>query len=249
MNSNYPIFVLTLEGDDQRRAPLLKRLDQLGLHYNLHFGIDGRRGLPKKCESLIDREATLEIVGREMSDGEYACALSHRQIYQRIITDNLEGAIIIEDDAILTDGFATFVSSKDYNQAPMILIDYAYGRALPFSSRKLTSGTMWRCAKQATVTSGYCVSKETAKSLLAATTPVRCLADWPASLFHMSARLMVPRLINHVAPNADQRSHLAKDRDQLVSRFTSPKVEGTFGINAKIRNRISLRVGRAKGER
>jgi len=245
----FPIFVLTLSGDDERRAALLEKLEALELPYELVFGIDGRKGLPPECEQMIDREGTPACAGRKLSDGEYACALSHRSIYSHIVGQGLPGGIILEDDAILVDGFAEFVRSNDFEKAPLILLDYAFGRALPFRVRKMQSGTLHRCANQPTMASAYSISKVTAQRLLSATTPVRTTADWPTSLYHLDAWIAVPRLARHHAPESGRLSHLDEDRNKLTKTKRMPKVPGTTGFGAKFRIRMSVRIGRVKGER
>ncbi|CAM5434066.1 hypothetical protein FALB51S_02694 [Frigidibacter albus] len=54
---HWPIRIITLESDAARRAPLMQRLDELGLTYELSFGIDGRAGLSPELEARIDRVA------------------------------------------------------------------------------------------------------------------------------------------------------------------------------------------------
>lgn len=249
MIAAFPIFVLTLSGDDKRRGPLLEQLDALGLPYELVFGIDGRKGLPPECEKMIDREGTPAITGRKLSDGEYACALSHRLIYSYIVERDLPGGIILEDDAILMDDFAKFVRSGDFKKAPMILLDHAFGRALPFRVRQMQSGTLYKCATQPTMASAYSVAKGTARRLLSATTPVRALADWPMSLYHLNAWIAAPRLARHHAPGSGQPSHLHEGRDKLTKIKFRPNIPGTTGLGAAFRKRISVRVDREKGER
>ena len=249
IKATFPIFVLTLSGDADRRAPLLEKLEALELSYELVFGIDGRKGLSTEYEQLIDREGTPACAGRKLSEGEYACALSHRSIYNRIIDQGLPGGIILEDDAILMDDFAKFVRSGDFEQAPMILLDYAFGRALPFRVRKMQSGMLHRCANQPTMASAYSISNVTAQRLLSATTPVRTTTDWPTSLYHLDAWIAVPRLARHQAPESGRLSHLDEDRNKLEKTKKKPNVPGTTGFGPKFRIRLSVRVGRAKGER
>jgi len=80
MTVAFPVFVLTLSGDDKCRAPPLEKLGVLELSCERAFGIDGRKGLPSECEQLIDREGAPACAGRNPSDGEYARALSHGSI-------------------------------------------------------------------------------------------------------------------------------------------------------------------------
>ncbi|SIT83320.1 glycosyltransferase family 25 protein [Pontibaca methylaminivorans] len=249
MQTDWPIFVLTLEGDDDRRAELANTLERQGLSYELVMGVDGRAGLPAEYEKLVDRNAATESLGRPMTDGEFACALSHRAVYKRILDENLPGAIILEDDAILKPSFGDFVRARDYEKAPMILAYYAYGRAVRFTRRIVSQGTLHRAAVQCTMACAYTISQTAAGRLLKATTPVKSPADWPCSLYELDAWLMVPRLASHQIPGPQCTSHLEMQRGLLESRRAENSSTHRRSIREEFRRKLSVRVGRHRGER
>lgn len=119
-DATWPIVVLTLPGDEERRAPLVKELERLGLAYELFTGVDGRRGLDEQWESEIDRAAARRYLGYDMTDGEFACALSHREIYRMVVERGWSGAVVLEDDAILGESFAAFLRGDHYDCAVLI---------------------------------------------------------------------------------------------------------------------------------
>lgn len=249
MIEDVSIFILTLQGDDQRRQPLLNRLRDLSLTVELHFGLNGRNGLSPKYECMIDRAASRQIEGRDLSDGEYACALSHRMIYQKIVEEELPYAVILEDDAIVADGLLTFMQEREFNRGRMILLDCGFGRALPLVKRRLKYCTLRRYANQPSMANAYSISNSAAQQLLQATTPVRATVDWPTSLYNLAAWLADPRLVRHHAPGSGNSSHLEKQRAQR-SRCADPRrIPGMEGLMPWLRRRISVRSGRAKGER
>ncbi|MDF1729778.1 MAG: glycosyltransferase family 25 protein, partial [Sulfitobacter sp.] len=93
-----PIYILSLEGA-QRFAALAEALEARGLAYEVIWGIDGRTRLPQEHEHRVDRTGAEARMGRPMTDGEFACALSHRKIYERIAAGDAPSAIVLEDDA------------------------------------------------------------------------------------------------------------------------------------------------------
>lgn len=217
MQADWPILVLTLDGDDARRQPLLDQLDAAGLPWQLFFGVDGRRGLTAEYLPLIDREAAQRRLKRPMTDAEFACALSHRKIYQTILERGLAGAVVLEDDAILTPDFAAFLQAGLHRVDSMALLDYRFGRALPWQRRRAGRWGLYRAAQRATLTSAYTVSRRSAQDLLAATTPVSFAADWPADLYELRAWLVVPRVAQHNEPGQGP-SHLADARSGVEAR-------------------------------
>ena len=128
------IFVLTLEGAEHRRRTLMKQLDYQGLSYELFFGIDGRNGLPEEYEKLIDRQSAQETLGRPMGDAEFACALSHNRIYQKIVEREISCAIILEDDITISDQLPPFFDGISEAPCDMLLLGYSKGR---FSRRNV----------------------------------------------------------------------------------------------------------------
>lgn len=123
MQADWPIFIITLQGDEKRRSRLLAKLEADGLTYRLMMGVDGRKGLPPGMEAAVDRRKAERRMGRPMSDAEFACALSHRQIYETIRIEGLSGAIILEDDAELLPDFFEFLRSGHHRTPTMVLMD------------------------------------------------------------------------------------------------------------------------------
>ncbi len=147
------------------------------------------------------------------------------------------------------DDFAKLVRSGDFERAPMILLDHAYGRAPPFRAGQMQSGSLHKCATQPTMASAYSVAKATAQRLLSVSTPGRTPPDWPLSLYHLDAWIAAPRLARHHAPGSGWPSHLDLGRDKLTKEKFQPKIPGTAGLGVKFRKRMSASVGRAKRER
>ena len=244
MQPDWPILILTLDGDEARRQPLLDRLDAAGLPWRLFMGVDGRRGLPEQALPLIDRAAAERRLKRPMTEAEFACALSHRGIYQSILEQGLAGAGVLEDDAILQPDFADFLQAGHHRVETMALLDYRFGRALPWQKRRAGRWMLYRAAQRATLTSAYTVSRTSAADLLAATTPVSFTADWPADLHDLGAWLVVPRVADHNEPGQGP-SHLAGSRDALATRGKDPgRYLQPAYWRGLIRRKLARKVGR-----
>lgn len=217
MQDDWPIFILSLPGDEARRQPLLDQLQAAGLGWRIILGVDGRRGLPPDCLAQIDRDAAQQRLGYAMVDGEFACALSHRLIYRTIVDEGLSGAVVLEDDAILAPDFAQFLQAGHHRIPLLALLDYRFGRALLWQKRPLGRWTAYRAVQRATLTSGYSLSRRGAEKLLAATAPVSFVADWPVDLYDFGAELIVPRVVLHNPPG-EGPSHLDAGRSAVAGR-------------------------------
>jgi glycosyl transferase family 25 len=92
-----PVFVINLERDRERRRHMTELLGRLGLVAEFITAVDGR-ALSDTDRAAYDRTRALRVYGVEMMDTEIACFLSHRRLYERMLRDGIETALIMEDD-------------------------------------------------------------------------------------------------------------------------------------------------------
>lgn len=212
----WPVLVLTLPGDEARRAPLLAALEQAQIPAWLFFGVDGRKGLPAAYEPQIDRPRAEARMGRPMGNGEFACALSHRALYQAIVARGWPGAVILEDDALLRPGFAPFLAGRGYLASDMVMLDHRAARVARGSARALAGGQAWRLLLPSLLTTGYTISARGAGFMLAQTQPLAGTADWPCDITRLGALAMDPPAIGH-PDEAAGPSHLRGERRRRVA--------------------------------
>jgi glycosyl transferase family 25 len=152
-----------------------------------------------------------------MSDAEYACALSHQRIYALIEARGLEGAVVLEDDAIPRPGFSEFLAAGAERAADLTLFDYDGARVLRGSRRRPLPGIeTWELATGTTLSTGYAVSRRGAAYLRRAGMPLRAPADWPCDITRIAARVVHPRLIGH-PPAGATLSTIEAGRAPLLS--------------------------------
>lgn len=208
---NWPIFILSLEGDERRRAPLLSTLSSMGLSAQVLIGVDDRKGLPE-CEKHRVCQARKDRSARPLTDGEFACALSHINAYIKIVEEGLPGAIIFEDDARINAGFATFMAKNSYNKASMILLGHGRCRTRWFCTEQLDNRVrLFRILMMPRLAHAYSVSRVAAQTLISVATPVTEVADWPCDISEMDVLAVSPQL---ALQNVDSMvsSHLGAQR-------------------------------------
>ena len=222
----WPILVISLADATERRRQIAQQLDGLGLGFTFIEAIDGRRGLPAPYSPFIDRPGTLAQLGRAMTDGEYACALSHLSVYRRIVDQNLPGAIVLEDDAILRPDFAAFLGARVYEAVDLIQLDHRDARIWRMGWRMRVSPMvrMARLARNASLTTGYSVSRRAAAHILGHALPLRAPADWPCDVTGLGASAMLHRLVDHPAVE-----------DSVLEAQRAPLVAGLPRANRALR--------------
>ncbi len=216
----WPIFVISLARDNDRRGQIIRQLTDAGLEFSFIDAVDGRNGLAPEWEGQIDRPGTLAKDGYGMSDGEYGCALSHLVVYRKILDEGLPGAVVLEDDALLTPQFTEFYRKAAYLGCDLTQL-FAYSvRVWRWPGRKIGVGDArsYKLAENPFSTVAYCLSRKAAAHLLSSNTPVRSRADWPADLTRIGARVTIPCLVRHPLPSASQ--------SQIAAGRKDPKAEG-----------------------
>lgn len=219
MAGTLPIFVLTLPGAEARRAPLLARLEQLGLDHELLFGIDGRQSLPAEFEPQVDRTARVNRNRRPLTDGEYACALSHLSFCRVILARGLPRALLLEDDAIVGTALAALVRGEITVVGDLLTLDHWQGMVHRTGQVALGGGyTAHRVARMPFLSTGYVMSAAGARHFLAHALPVRMLPDWSCDISRMDSYMVHPRIVDH--PDiATSESNLRDARKALEKTF------------------------------
>lgn len=104
------IFVINLKHSAERRRFMAAQLDPLGHEYSFFTAVDGRE---LELNSLTSYARLLRrlFFGRDLTQGEMGCLLSHRTVYQHILNQNISTAIVLEDDVFIQDGFSDVIKT------------------------------------------------------------------------------------------------------------------------------------------
>jgi glycosyl transferase family 25 len=95
MKKNIQVFIITLKKSS--RTKLIKeRLKYLKIKYKIFYGVDGLNFKNKNI--LLNEYNKYNYINREMALPEIAAALSHLNLYKKIVRDKIQTAIILEDD-------------------------------------------------------------------------------------------------------------------------------------------------------
>lgn len=104
------IFVINLEKDKKRYATITESLNKFNLKFERIDAVYGASINRSEDPSIFTGNECLvrhnclsstKLLGN-LTDGELGCALSHLNVYKEIVKRNLPGAIILEDDFIVT---------------------------------------------------------------------------------------------------------------------------------------------------
>lgn len=105
----YPIFVINLDGSDDRLRVASAQLAAEGLEFERFPAFDGRHLTPAEFPDY-DAEAAKAYMGRPLRGGEIGCYLSHLKCAGTLIDRGEAFGLVLEDDVHLAPGFSGALS-------------------------------------------------------------------------------------------------------------------------------------------
>lgn len=166
------VYVINLARRPDRRAFMQAQADRLGLQLDFIEAVDAQTAAPE-----FDEIEVRDGLHGRMSKGDLACTLSHRKFWRLFLETGEPYAVVLEDDAILSDDCAQFFASSDWIPPGANLVKFErYGKIKPvFMDRRMRaahSRRVGRLYSKVAGTAGYIVSAEGARMLLANTETV-----------------------------------------------------------------------------
>jgi GR25 family glycosyltransferase involved in LPS biosynthesis len=164
------IYVISLEANNREaQLSIIEKIDALNMPYPIAWeivpGFDGRSGELPEGYSLypnwnLGDKTWNDWWKRDVTGGEAGCAISHTLVWRKIIEDQVETALILEDDFKL-------VRPLDQTILPNVHWDIAYlGRHALFPGNETLAAHNWVNALSSYNTHAYVIKKGTAKVLL-----------------------------------------------------------------------------------
>ena len=223
-----PVFVVSLPDCVDRREAIRKCLDELQIPFEFVDAVDGRDGLDPTYETDIDRQGAARK-GLTLSDAEFACALSHMQVYRRIIRNNIDWALVFEDDAFPTPDLKAFIRGRHYDDADLTQLNVSSSRVSRLGRKHLFGSyrSYLRTKFKSRSAAGYVISHRAARHILENGLPITQQADWPNCVDGLVAekrvRVVHPFIVKH-SPPAGQSilSNHRKKKRRFLGIYTPP---------------------------
>lgn len=236
-----PIFVISLADAHHRQSRIASALEAHGLAYEFVPAVDGRNGLDPTLEKLIDRRAGARNMRYEMTDAEFACALSHQSVYRLVCDRKIPAAIVLEDDAEVSAEFATLARGNGCTQASLILFQHQIARVFLSKPLSLDAGiTAYPLATSPTLAGAYSVRLDGAERLAALSYPISRAADWPIDIATIGAYAVHP-IIVPPAPDAKRTSTLEPQR-QKAGKASIRRIFERGYFRRSLRKKLATRI-------
>lgn len=175
------VYVINLARSLDRRTHITAELRKTGLDYEIITAVDGR-DLDLHDPTMIHSEL---FAKNSFPAGTAGCALSHLRVYQKILADGLDKALILEDDVTLPADLGAIADAvaDHLTGAEVVLLNYASPDTcklspegsvdLPFSRLLALPIDISRLANAA----AYVITREACGRMSENVLPVRANAD------------------------------------------------------------------------
>lgn len=152
------IYIINLKDGSLRKKHMISQMEMFGIsNYNFIDAVDGRK---KKAISFDEYDnLTILKTGKVLSSTEVACFLSHLKAINTAYIDDVDYAIILEDDVYLTKYFKRFIDDVElymdnYNLLRLLNYKKPFNVSKPIEFKLRTNLGNWGGAH------GYVVDKK-----------------------------------------------------------------------------------------
>lgn len=174
-------YVINLTRSTDRRAHIMAQLGKTRVQYEIINGVDGR-DLDLTDTRIVDPV----FAGKSAAGpGVIGCALSHLEVYRKVLDDDLDIACVLEDDVVLPAdlGVLTDAIAPHMRGAEVVLLNfhsYKPCRVTKSGAVQLPSSRLLvRVVDegQAASTGGYLITREACARMVKNGPSVRTIAD------------------------------------------------------------------------
>ncbi|WP_350998312.1 glycosyltransferase family 25 protein [Shewanella sp. TB7-MNA-CIBAN-0143] len=169
------VFLINLDNSTERFTFMDEQLKQLGIEYQRISAVYGKDLHDIDIAKVYDPQTNLQKYDKELNLGEIGCYLSHVQCWQMIIEQQLDYALILEDDSILDPALMTVIQHINNLSADWDYIKLCHGRKPKGIVKSIVLDerfSLSTCLKLPASTRGQCVSFAGAQKLLATAYPI-----------------------------------------------------------------------------
>ena len=117
-----PTYIISLKDHKYKRDNLINQIKKQGQDkYEIIDAFDARNMNFQQFPNY-KRNLRLNLYGKDLIGPEFGCYLSHKNIFQKIVNENIPYAIVLEDDAKLKDNFFFVIENllKKYPELDLV---------------------------------------------------------------------------------------------------------------------------------
>lgn len=223
---------------------MIKQCSDLNIDFEIFTAVRGSTLTESEKKKYI---APISLLN---TPGELGCALSHLFIYKKMIDENIENALILEDDALLDQGVIDVMNfiEKEKNLKPTVTLLSPISKYIDTKKTKINERYSIYNGLTGTLAHGYIINNSAAHSLYSFLYPAWSIADhW--FLFReygiINLRGVIPHCID-LSPHSNQSEIGDLRFSESITKLNSDKkkeIKKNLSLTLK-KNRFLNRIKR-----
>ena len=240
-------YVLTIKDTAHPRVLNAKaQLDKLGLLYEIFPGVTPADFDNHDYYSPVGNRILMK---RALSDGEIACYVSHRRMWQAFLDSGAEHALFLEDDFGIVDNTALISSINDclsFCRTWDVIKLFDYNPKRVVQSRSLGNTRFVAYKYPASGNVGYMMNRKAARSLLARKRFARPVDEDMAHMWEFDIRIwsVVPNplieISNKLGGSSIETERVLTKRGKSIGRSLWGNVLQAWKLGNSIRHRRKM---------
>lgn len=105
MSKQIPIIVINLKKNTHKKNRMITMLNKLNVEYSFLEAVYGNGLSDKALNQIYNPKHSIDKKVKILVKNEIGCALSHFNIYQQMLDNNIDKMIVLEDDTIIGQDF------------------------------------------------------------------------------------------------------------------------------------------------
>jgi glycosyl transferase family 25 len=217
------IFVITLPAATMRQESIKSQFRALNLSFEFFPGVDGRKLSNDEILEYYDSNKANKYSGRDLTRGEIGCALSHKYIYKTINNNNIQRAIVLEDDIIIDQKFPQIVSYLEHLAIDnyIIKMDITEKQTVPW--HKIHLGDRYSIEhplSSVAYTWGYYIDIKAAKTMLKIIDKIFLVADyWVYFKSFIKLRILSEKIISDNDSFESEIGEREEDKEEYIYKI------------------------------
>ena len=226
--NNIPIFIINLRKSIDRKEHMQQLCKQHALDCQFIDAVYGKELDEEELATVYDKSRALVEFGRELTVGEIGVALSQKKIYQKMVDENIEKAIILEDDVTFDNSIHELLGSIENFPKDWECTLLFYHRIHPSLNRYCVSlRNRISVSKNLKIVrfidlmdgaAGYVINLSGAKKLLSSLEKgiYKPIDNYTGDEYHINLYGLYPQVV-HIDHALGLNSTLAEDRKEMWS--------------------------------
>ena len=240
------LFVINLKRDIEKKEHMLKLCKAFSLNCHFIDAVYGKSLSEEEIGKHYAKKMATKYSGRGMSRGEIGCLLSHKHIYQTMIDEEIEQALILEDDCEFCDDIEEVFDHMDLfpNNWEVILLGHKSNFGYDTETKasiwwKQHISTKYKLIRPSDIgygTHGYLINNRGAKRLLGKLDQYyKPIDHYTGNDKEVNVYAISPVAIK-LHPNMSQNYHSMDDRADTVKRMVADNKTKKLSLKQLLRS-------------